>query len=624
MKYKLINTSKGIQEALESLKDNVAIGIDIETTSLAPRDGEISLIQLSNGVRDTTYIIDVIELDGSGSRTAISKMSLEEKSDRLKNYKAPEGLKLLIPFLEADKPRKVIQNAKFELTWFKEVLGCEINGIFDTYLAGKLVNMESDCKLDTLLQVHLGITVSKEEQKSDWSGVLTKEQLEYAADDAFNLPALRSVLVNLLRQEEMLEIAAIEFNAVPAVARMETVGFPIDTVMYHSLIEELQIRRDLRAKELEAVLNEAMGYTVTTTVQAGLFGDDKVITTGGVNLNSPAQVKEAFKRLGVDLPSTGKLIINQMVDKNPQLKYLTSYRAEQILVTSFGQKMINCINPKTGRIHANYWMLKPATGRFATSNPNLQQIPHTKEFRECFRPDNDERCFVIADYSGIELRILAQLAQDEVMIDIFNNNGDLHSSTAIAAFGLKCSEKEVKTLFPEKRLLAKGLNFGVVYGIGANKYAVNTGISVLDAKKAIKGFYDKYKGVTKYLYGIEDFGIKHRFVRSLGGRKMRLHFESLNEMEVGMAKRNARNYPIQATSADILKLAMGMLYKRLKGYDADIIHVVHDEILIECPKKDAHVIKEILETTMIEAADRYLPDVMIEAEANICTSWADK
>ena len=426
MDYELIKTRAGIVEALKYLENSTATGLDIETTALHPRHGEISLIQLSD--REKVYIIDCIELDGRYLRSVISSLGVEDAEKFWRSYKQSESLKLLIPFLEGEKPRKVIQNLKFEATWFQEKLGCEINGAFDTYLAGKLLDMPSDCKLDTLLHKYLSVAVSKEEQKSNWSGKLTKEQMEYAARDAFYLPALREKLVYFLKQAGMIEVAAIEFNAVRTVAKMETVGFPIDKEMYSELVEELIIRRDVRAKELEEVLNDAMGYVVTTQVQGGLFGEDSVITVGGVNLNSPAQVKVAFEKLGVPLEKTNKQMVNSMVTKYPQLKYLTDYRAEQILVTAFGEKIIALIDKQTGRIHASFWQLKPATGRFAASNPNLQQMPHTKEFRQCFRPTDPNRCFVIADYSGIELRILAQISQDPVMIDAFNNNRDLHIS----------------------------------------------------------------------------------------------------------------------------------------------------------------------------------------------------
>lgn len=623
MTYKLIKTEMGIRDALSYLSNTKFVGLDIETTSLAPRDGEISLIQLSDGKE--TYIIDCIELDGRYSREKISSLSISEKQEFWKEYKQADSLKLLIPFLENENPRKVIQNLKFEATWFQEKLDCEIIGAFDTYLAGKLLDMPSDAKLDSLLEKYLKVDVSKEEQKSDWSGKLTDSQLMYAARDASYLPALREKQLYFLKQAQMLEVAGIEFNAVKAVAKMEAVGFPVNLDMYRQLVDELVIRRDVRAKELEEVLNKAMGYEVTTTKQGGLFGEDTVILTGGINLNSPKQVTEAFKRLGVNLESTNKQAVINAVGKNPQLKYLTDYRAEQILVTSFGEKIINIVNKKTGRIHASFWQLKPATGRFAASNPNLQQMPHTKEFRQCFRPTNPNRVFVISDYSGIELRILAQMSQDPVMMDAFNNNRDLHSITAIAAFNLPCKEEEVKKLYPEARAKAKGLNFGVVYGIGAGKYAENVGISQAEGQKAINGFYDTYKGAKKYLYDIEEFGVKNRHVRTLAGRKLQLYFDPTNGKEVSMARRNARNYPIQGTSADILKLALGILYPRLKPFKtAFIVNIVHDEIIIECDRADAEDCKRILSESMLEAAYTYLTDVYVEAEAEIAESWADK
>ncbi len=165
MDYTLVNTEQGIRECLAFLQNTAADGLDIETTALAPRDGEISLVQLSDGVK--VFVIDAIELDGRYSRDAISKLSIDEKEKFWEDYVQAESLKLLIPFLEAEKPRKVVQNLKFEATWFQEKLGCEINGGFDTYLAGKLLDMPADAKLDALLERYLGVTVSKEEQKSE-------------------------------------------------------------------------------------------------------------------------------------------------------------------------------------------------------------------------------------------------------------------------------------------------------------------------------------------------------------------------------------------------------------------------------------------------------------------------
>lgn len=628
----LVKTREDFDVLLEFLNNSSAIGFDIETTGLFPRESEISLLQFSDG--ESIFIVDAVELEGRYNRSDIPPMRpsgkkgvihTPESEEWWSKYTQSDLLKLLIPFLESTSIKKIIQNLKFESSWAQEKIGCDINGAFDTFIGARLLDTLQNYKLDTLLHVYLGVAISKEEQLSDWSSSLMQEQYEYAARDVYYLPELRKKILEKLRQEEMLEIAGIEFNAVRAVSKMENMGIPLDVKMYSKLVEELTVRRDIRAKELEDILNKASGKTITTAIQGGLFGEDKVIKTGGINLNSPAQMKEAFEKLGVHLPSTDKQIVNRMLASNPKLKYLTDYRAAQILVTSFGQKMLDAVDKKTGRIHPTFHQMQVVTGRFSCANPNIQQQPHTKEFRECYRPLDDNRTFVISDYSTLELRILAQLSQDEVMIEAFNNDKDPHSRTAKLAFNLSCDEADVKKLHPEVRQKGKILNFSVVYGAGAQKYADNVGVTFEEGKKSIRGFYNTYKGITKYLYSIEDFGVKNRYIRTLGGRKIKLYFDPNDEKQVAMAKRNARNYPIQGTTGDILKVAIYLLYTRLSGFkDAWVINIVHDEILIECYKEDAYTVKNILSQCMLEAAYTFIKDVKMEAEANICTSWAEK
>ncbi len=601
MDYKIINTAEDISKALSKLKEVGAVGLDIETTSLSPRDGKIRLIQLSDG-DDLNYIIDVRHLEN------------------------PKSLKLLIPFLVADRPRKVIHNGKFEELWFQEVLGCEINGVFDTYIASRMLDTKMKAKLDEVTLKFLGVELDKEEQKGNWDvDALTKSQLEYAIRDAYYLPHLRKKLIEEIFKHDMVETAEIEFRCTPAIAHMEYVGFPLNVELHQTLIDAITIRRDARKEDLESILNVAMGKKVITTIQDGLFGDTTVTENGGINLNSPKQVLEAFHKLGVEIPSTGKdVITTSMVKKYPQLEYLTRYRAEQILLTSFGEKLIRMINPKTGRIHPTFWQLLTETARFSCSTPNLQQIPHSKEFRECWMPSDPDNVFVIADYAGMELRILAQMSQDTVMINAFKNKIDLHSLTAKGAFNLSCDVADIATKFPTQRSFAKQLNFGIVYGIGAQKYSERVNIPQSEAQTAINGFYKTYQGAKKYLYGIEDIGVAQRYVRSVSNRKMPLYFNNAIKFEVSQARRNARNYPIQSSCADILKVAVAQLHHELKDYRADLVNIIHDEIVLECHKDDAPQVAYILETTMINAAKRFLPDVEIEAEAKICTNWSEK
>lgn len=596
MDYKLITTASDLKEAVPRLLESKVLGYDSETTTLTPRTGKLRLMQFSDGA-DLNYIIDLFKLEN------------------------PEAIKLLVPVFESKTVKKVIHNNKFDGGWVQETVGCEIERAFDTYIAQKLIDVREDAKLSDLLLKYHGVEMSKELQRSDWSGELSEEQYQYAIGDVWHLPRLREKMIPDLQLMNNLEAAQIEFECTRAVARMENVGFPLDVEMYRRLIEVITERRDVRKKELEELLNNALG--ITPIVQSGLFGEEDDKVRGGLNINSPKQLLTAFQAMGLDIESTNKLVVNVLVRKYPELEYLTRYRAEQILVTAFGDKMIGMIDEITKRIHATFWQLKTVTARFSCSNPNLQQMPKTKEFRECFRP-KDGRKFVIADYGGMELRILAQMSQDKLMLSTFNNDGDLHSLTAKKAFNLSCDVKDIKIKYPKQRHFAKELNFGIVYGMGAKKYADKVNIPMADAKRAIKGFYETYPEARKYLYGIEEIGLQQRHVRSFSGRKMNLYFDPFDEIQLSGARRDSRNYPIQSSCADIMKIAIANLHNKLKKYDADLVNIVHDEIILESSAKDADEVKHILEAEMVAAADIYMPDVKVEAGAKICNDWSEK
>lgn len=600
MKYNLITTATGIEDACSKLFTVPAFGLDKETTHFNSRHGKLRLIQMSDG-KDLNYIIDVFKLDN------------------------PDAIKLLIPLFSADRPRKVIHNAKFEIHWAQTVIGTEINGVFDTYLAHKMLDMRSDASLKESLLKYKGIELDKEEQRSDWSVPnLSVSQYEYAIRDAYHLPSLREMMIDDLVADDMIKTAAIEFNCTPSIAAMEHVGFGVNIPMYEKLCDHIEKQRDEKAVELQKYLNDAVGAKVVTTVQNTLFSEPEERVVGGVNLNSPAQVKAAFAAVGVELPSTGKQVINQMVGKHPQLRYLTDYRGAEKLVTSYGRNIIELLDPVTQRIHAAYWQLGAATGRFACRNPNLQQVPHDEIFRECFRPNDPNRRLVIADYSQIELCILAQITGDKTMIDAFRKGIDIHSLTAKNTYNLPCDVKDVKDQYPDQRKLAKALVFGIVYGMGAQKYSDNVGVTIKEAKHAISSFYNTYPQVAKWFTSIENSAISNRGVRTLAGRKIKFFFDSNDPIAVSMAKRNGRNTPIQGLSADILKIALNLVYNELKPYDASIVHIVHDEIIVETNKDDAKQVAHILSSNMRKAADMFITEFSVKADSDIGKSWADK
>jgi DNA polymerase-1 len=248
-----------------------------------------------------------------------------------------------------------------------------------------------------------------------------------------HMPRLREVMFEALRQDDLLTIAEIEFGCTRVVSNMEFIGFPVNVEMYEKVIESVTERRDKRHEELQQLLTSGEDEAV---IQTGLFGDDTVVNSKRINVNSWQQLIPAFAKIGIDLPKTDKRTVARLVTDHPELQYLTRYRELETLLKNFGRKNINLIDPRTGRLHPTFWQILTETGRFSSSNPNLQQQPRLPEFRDCFRPTDPDRCFLIYDYSGIELRILAQISQEQVMIDAFNNGKDLHSITAKSAFKL--------------------------------------------------------------------------------------------------------------------------------------------------------------------------------------------
>ena len=603
MSYELITTEEGVRRVCQCFANAPAVGLDFETTSFTPRDGVIRLIQISDGIK--TFIIDLFKLGQLGQ------------------------LEPLKQFLRSPRPRKVIHNSKFEHIWVENYLGGEIQGVFDTYLGAKLVRMHEDCKLDEVINYYLNIEISKEEQTSDWSiPELSESQLIYAARDAVHLPKLRELIIKDLYQDDLLKTAEIEFNAAATVGDIEMAGFPVNPEMYELLCKQLEKIRDEKEHALRKILGSALGQkAITIATQAGLFGDefDKTISDGeDINLRSHVQIKKAFAALGVDLPSTGKLVIESLVHKHPELKYLTEFRAAEKLISSYGWNIIKAIDSKTGRIHANFWQLGTDTGRFACKGPNIQQVPHGLEFRECFRPKAGRK-FIICDYSLIELRILAHLSRDPVMCKAFREGLDIHSVTAHTIFKLTCDIQDVKKLFKDLRDLGKRVNFGVVYGVGARKFALNVGIPESEAKSHIKGFYTLYSGVSDYLENIEEIGVKNQSVRTLAGRLIKFRFDSSDMKQVSKIRRNSRNSPIQGLTGDILKTALPKMREKLRQYNnARIVNIVHDETVVECDEDQANDVAYHVENEMLKAATSYITEVPVLAEISIGDSWASK
>jgi DNA polymerase I-like protein with 3'-5' exonuclease and polymerase domains len=300
--------------------------------------------------------------------------------------------------------------------------------------------------------------------------------------------------------------------------------------------------------------------------------------------------------------------------KYPLINELIRYRKVAKAVQSFSSKLPGHIHPITGRIHPDYWQIGSATGRFSCSNPNLQQIPRDPRFRRCVVPEPGYK-LVIADYSQIELRVVAEISDDQRMLQAYGNGDDLHILTASLVAG-----KLMQEVTKEERQNAKAINFGLIFAMGAEglqRYAKNTyGVNmILEQARVFKDrFFRAYLGIARWHKAVGHNGSQE--TRSISGRR-RLwdHKPPITEL---------LNTPVQGTAADINKKALGILLGRLAGTGVKIIGTIHDEILLEAPEDQAEQAAGILKAVMIEAGSAFLKKVPVEVEVAIADSWAEK
>jgi DNA polymerase-1 len=284
-------------------------------------------------------------------------------------------------------------------------------------------------------------------------------------------------------------------------------------------------------------------------------------------------------------------------------------------MSSFGENILEFIEPQTGRIHADFRQIGAPTGRFSCSKPNLQQIPHEKEYRGCFVAPTGKR-LVIADYSQIELRILAHFSEDRNFIEAFESGQDFHSATAAQVFGITSDD-----VTPDQRSFAKRLNFGVVYGIGASRFAMMTGLSQTEAENTLRKYFATYPRMDEWLRMQSNNVVTQRQTRTASGRLAKFNFDENDRASLAAALRYAKNMPIQGTSADILKRALRLLHNDLRGTSGKLVNIVHDEIIVECDVSDADSTAKLLESAMLRAGREFVSRVPVKIDVHIADEW---
>lgn len=580
---------------VQAINERNTLSIDLETTGLSPFDSRILLCQISTG--DKTFVMLPSKVD-------ISK---------------------LVPFLRDSRWLKIVQNAVFESSFIQHFFKTDINNVFDTFLAEKLINSDShENSLEALAQKYANVTLDKTIRKDFFNAkpieMFTDKQLQYAADDATVLFPIYEAQKRQLEALGLSKIAEIEFDLTTVVANMENEGVPIDKALWREKLEGYKKKHEESRLRMHELIFDGTGVPE----QMGLFVRD------GVDLDSAKKVKEAFKKLGIDIDNTDERTIS-LVD-HPAAKELLNYRGLAKILSSYGENILDKIHPFTNRLHSDFNQIGTRTGRFASKNPNLQQMP--SDFRECVALMPDYK-IVSADFANIELRILAKYSQDKEFLKAFESGDDPHKSTAAGMFNISIDE-----VTKEQRFIAKTINFGLVYGMGVNKLRdmLNAEARKNDQKELsdsqVKVLYNRYKqtygGAINWLKEAGDIGFSQGYSTTMLGRRRVLakpHFtgndDEYNRLVAG-TKRQAANSPIQGTSADITKLAMVNLYHDLSKYNyrAKMIIQVHDEIVVLAHKNEAESVKEMIVESMMESASSILEEVPVKVDANVSDKWS--
>ena len=611
----VIDTTDKLTELAELLKSytnkDKPVAWDTETTSLTPRDAQLVGIGCCWGTNPQE--IAYIPLNHTHG----------------KQLDQHQVLSALRPILESADYPKAFQNAKFDRVVFWHQ-GVKLAGVvFDTMLASYVLRPEQSHKLEDLTTHYLsGITSQSYKAlnipKGKTIADLDIQQVaQYCGLDAYATFCLGLVLQTQLEQAPELHrlLLEVEQPLEPVLAQMEDTGVRIDTAYLQELSGQL-------AQELQELEKQAYEYAGET-----------------FNIGSPKQLGEIlFEKLGLDRSksrktktgySTDHATLEKLQDDHAIVAAVLEYRTLSKLKSTYVNALPALVRPDTGRVHTNFNQSVTTTGRLSSSDPNLQNIPIRTEFsrkiRQAFIPQ-ENWLLVAVDYSQIELRILAHLSQQPVLLEAYRQGDDVHSVTAKLLF-------DRETVTSQERRLGKIINFGVIYGMGAHRFAREARVSASEGKAFIEKYRSRYAQVFAYLEKMKREAIVQGFVTTILGRRRYFNFASrdllkwrgsdpdklnLDRLKINYADaqllRAAANAPIQGSSADIIKIAMVKLHQILQGYQARLLLQVHDELVFEVPPDEWEELQSKIKSTMENAVDLSVPFVV---DMRVGHNWMD-
>lgn len=574
-----------------------AFAFDLETTSLEIHEAKI--VGISVCWDDTTaYYIPVGHAQGEGQ---VSWDTFVLNTQR--HFANPEV-------------KKSGQNIKYDLS-ILELNGIAVDGVaFDTMVAAYLLNPDSrSYNLTTLANDFLRLPVIEYDEVTDgadnFSGVAIESATQYACQDAHYAWLLKGILAPRIEEEGLTKVfEQLEVPLVPVLARMERAGVKVDAKTLAQMSQEF-------AEQLKVLEQQIYGHA----------GQE-------FNINSPKQLAEIFfDKLGISTKgvkktktgfSTDSSVLEKLAEIHPLPAIILEYRSLHKLKSTYTDALAQVISPKTGRVHTRLNQTITSTGRLSSSDPNLQNIPVQSEagrrIRSAFIPE-EGKIFIAADYSQIELRLLAHLSGDKNMIRAFQEGTDIHSNTAREIMGLGAFDE----VSDEIRRIGKTINFGIVYGMGAFRLSRELGIPVSQASQYITNYFARYPRVKEYFSKLEDAAMSNGEVQTIFGRKRVISAIDTSGRDSGFAMRAAINAPLQGSAADIIKLAMIKVDRMLRESDveAKLILQIHDELLIEAADQGTSANEKLMRSVQ-EAMESVMElSVPLKVDAGMGKTWTE-
>ena len=591
--YHLVNDENKIEELIKLLNDNEVFAFDTETTGLDIYSSSLVGMSFSVKTHEAYYI--PLPADREQCKSLLNKF---------------------LPIFSNEEKTIVGHNIKFDLSILARYEIEIKNNLWDTMIAHYLIEPEQNHNMDYLADVYLDYTpiaieelIGKGRNQISMRDVSVEKVKEYAAEDADITLQFYDKFKPIITENKLEGLFhMIEMPLVKVLSTMESNGVKIDIMGLKQISEE-------QAKEILEIENKI--YEIAGT---------------SFNIGSPKQLGEIlFEKLNIKAPAkktktgqypTGEEILQKIVNENPIVQNILDYRSLTKLKSTYVDALPSLVNLNDGLIHTSYNQAITATGRLSSNNPNLQNIPvrtdKGREIRKAFVPRDENHILLAADYSQIELRIIAHLSGDAVMQEAFRSGKDIHTDTASRVYNV-----DMNDVTKEMRRNAKAVNFGIIYGMSAFGLAERLGISRSEASQIIKNYFKEYIGIQEYIDKQVDFAKENGYVETMLGRRRYLKdINAGNSVVRNFAERNAINAPIQGTSADMIKIAMANIHKEMidNKLKSKMILQVHDELVFDVYKEELDFLSEIVKDKMINALPLCVP---IEVNLNTGTNWLE-